>query len=149
MADPKTVDGLKPDDIKKILYYLGLLEKLLKALANLGLEVPTPLTTAIKRLQQALKAGKLIAEAADEVATELEKLNKAAISECQALDEDHRDACELKVERQYQFRAVKAFFNLDISDPTSFPGALLKKTLKEYKVDEIIQFYYKVEDKKI
>lgn len=144
MADPKTVDGLKPDDVKKIVTYLGYVEKFLKLLVQIGFQIPSPLIVFIKRLKDALKAGQKIAEAAEEVAAELEKIRKAAISECDALDEEYQGVCEAKVERQYMFTAVKAVFNLKPGDPTSLPGALLKKALKEYKIDEIIAYYNKL-----
>ena len=125
----KEVAGLTKQDVEKITKQIKQIEELIAFLIKIGVEVPTPLTVALKKLRQALESGKMVAEAAEEASAEVARVEKDLYDLCKQLDEEEQGVCEAKVARKYQARAVK--YTLDPTEDKSVISLTIKKAVQK------------------
>jgi predicted HAD superfamily Cof-like phosphohydrolase len=120
--------GLTQKDIDQTLREIKKVKDFIKMIESMGGEVPAPLKTALNRLEVAIKAGKLIAEAADEASKALKRYEDDLNNACRTVDQELRGVCEAKVARQWQARSVK--FTLDYKHPDSVTSRTIKKVVQ-------------------
>jgi hypothetical protein len=121
---------LSKKDIDQMLKEIKEVRQFIKAIEDMGGEVPKPLTTALNGLEKAIKAGKLVAEAADEASDALKKYEADLNNACKTVDQEMQAVCEAQVARQWQARSVK--FTLDYKNPDSVTSKTIKKTIQAW-----------------
>ena len=127
---PPSDSGLSKKDVDQMLKEIKDVKEFIKAIEKMGGEVPKPLATAINRLEMAIKAGKLVAEAAEEASAALKTYEKDLNEACKTVDEEMQGVCEAEVARQWQARSVK--FTLDYKNPDSVTSKTIQKTIQAW-----------------
>jgi hypothetical protein len=125
----KEVEGLSKKDVDKMLKQIKDIKDFLEALKELGAEIPKPLLTALDRLEMAIKAGKAVAEAADEAQEALDKYVENLNNACKNIDEAQQDVCEAGVARKWQARGVN--FVLSPKNPDSVLSNTIRKAIQK------------------
>jgi hypothetical protein len=130
---------LSKKDVDQLLKEIKDVKAFMKAIEDIGGEVPKPLKTAVNRLEMAIKAGKLVAEAADEASDALKKFEADLNSACKDVDQEMQAVCEAQVTRQWQARSVK--FTLDYKNPDSVTSKTIKKTIQAWTPSAICKHW--------
>jgi hypothetical protein len=123
------VSGLSKQDVDKMLKQIKLVKDVIKIIEDLGGEVPKALTTSLNRLEMAIKAGKAVAEAADEAQEALEKYTDDLMSACKTVDQEMQAVCEAQVTRKWQARSVN--FVLSYKNPDSVTSNVIRKIVQK------------------
>ena len=125
-----TESKVSKKDVDQMLKELKDVKEFIKAIQDMGGEVPKPLVTALNRLESAIKAGKLVAEAAEEASAALRQYEKDLNDACKTVDDEMQAVCEAGVARQYQARGAK--FLLDYKKPESVTSKTIQKTIQAW-----------------
>ncbi|MEX0969570.1 MAG: hypothetical protein WD046_03875 [Paracoccaceae bacterium] len=135
MAD----DGLSEKDIKQIKKELGEIKRYIKAIEDMGGEVPKDLKKSLNRLETAINTAKDIGDAASDAAKTLRANEKAMQQACKTVGKEHRFACEAGEWRKWFNKGT--IILLDPKQKDGFYENFIKRTLKRYTPDKICQHF--------
>jgi hypothetical protein len=127
--------GLTDKDIQQLLKDIKTVKDMIKALEAVGAQVPGPLKTALNRLEMAIKAGKEVAEAAQEASDALRAFEADLYQACKGIDDEMQGVCEAEVARKWQVRAVS--FTLDPKNKDSTTSNVINRIIKKATPDRI------------
>jgi len=127
MAPPEA-STVSKKDVDQMLKDIKKVKDFVKMIKEMGGKVPDPLVTALNRLEMAIKAGKAIAEAADEAQEALQKYTDDLNNACKKVDQEMQAVCEAKVAREWQWRAVN--FTLSYKNPDSVTSKTIRKAVQ-------------------
>ena len=119
-------------ELKEVRELIGLLK-------DVGVQIPSSLTTSLNRLQIALDTEKDLGSAFEEASKAVANLENDLNSACLKLDEEQQDVCAANVKRVWQMRNIK--FTLDPTNPNSLSAAFIKKTVQRYTPSAICRHW--------